>query len=247
MGRESIVNTAHRGAFVLERYELRVTLRCLSEDLGIDTAPAFEQLMDYEIIKALVGDRASDPASGKTVGPEAGKKTLYRLGYGNDHRGATWWDEAQGVVWLCAYHGKHRSGSAEDSFPYFEGLIRDGRMMPTADDYARLFEERDEEFNDFVFSDAQALLSEARENQGVEVQGIVGGQIGAGVVVEVVETAEEVFVAFRWRDITDQSFLIKLLAAFAPDSTWEQWRQAQLPTRQLNEAGGETCFSYVKD
>jgi hypothetical protein len=117
--------------------------------------------------------------------------------------------------------------------------------MPTVDDYDRLFEERDKEFDDFVLTDAQEALAEARKNQGTEVKGRIGGKVGAGVVVEVVETLEEIFVAFKWEDIEDHVVLTKLLAAFA-GSSWEEWQPAQHPTRDLDEEAGETCFSYVK-
>ena len=247
MARASIVNTAHRGSYVLEDYELRITQRCLSEDLGEDPKISFDDLRGHEIVKALVKDRATDPAAGKTVGPAAGAKTLFRLGYADHHRGATWWDATNRVVWLCAYHGGHRSGESDDSFPYFDELIEAGRIMPTEVDYERLFEDRDEEFDDFVLADAQELLSEARARPGDEIQGIVGGHVGAGVLVDVVDTEEEIFVVFHWRDISDQNVLFKLLAAFVPDSTWEQWRQSRFPRRDLDAEAGEVCFSYVKD
>jgi hypothetical protein len=248
VARESIVNTPHRGSFVLGDYELRVTQRCLAEDLHVGAQSPFEDIMNHEIVKALVKDRATVPAGGKTVGPEAGDMTLYRLGYGHDHRGVTWWDEAHRVVWLCAYHPAHRSGSEEDAFPFFDSLISDSRIMPTADDYERLFEERDEEFDDFVLSDAQEALAEARQTPGIEIQRLIGGRVGTGVVVEVVETLEEIFVAFKWEDVhEDELILIKMLAAFVPNSTWDQWRQARLPTRELDESAGETCFSYLKE
>jgi hypothetical protein len=146
----------------------------MEEDLHVSEDTAFADLLKREIVKALVKDRATDPEGGKTVGPQAGDKTLYRLGYGDDHRGATWFDRKHNVVWLCAY-SLHRSGDPNDAFPYFDELIAAQRIRPQEDDYEALFLERDERFADLVYGDAQTLLAEARRNPGEERSGIVGG------------------------------------------------------------------------
>src|SRR5438876_12239066 len=98
----------HRGSFFHDNYALRLTRRCLEEDLGHDARTEFAEIRDHPIIKAFIKDRATDPDGGKPVGPNAGELTLRRIGYGDDHRGVTWWDAEQATVWLCAYHGKHR-------------------------------------------------------------------------------------------------------------------------------------------
>ena len=137
---EPLLNTAHRGSFFLPEWELRITRRCLSEDLGVSPEEPIGALLDHPIVKALVKDRANDPDGGKSVGPEAGDRTLRRLGYGHDHRGATWWDGAERVVWLCAYHGGHRSGEPDDPFKrHFPDLIAAGRALPETSDYEALF------------------------------------------------------------------------------------------------------------
>jgi hypothetical protein len=206
----------------------------------------FSDLLAREIVKAFVSDRAADPDGGRTVGPDAGANTLRRLGYGDDHRGATWWDQVERVVWLCAYHGRHRSGEADDPFKkHFPDLIAAGRMKPTAEDYEALFEERDEQFVDFVQADAQALLATAREDLGSEKQALVGGEATVGCLVDVVETLEETYVAFKLGDITYERIVL-LLNAFHPASA-DEWRQTdRLPHRPVNEAEGEVCFSYLK-
>jgi hypothetical protein len=244
---ESLVNTAHRGSYFLEKYELRITRRCLTEDFGEPAGTPIADLLDQEIVKALIKDRATTATGGKTVGPAAGENTYYRLGYGDDHRGATWWDSANKVVWLCAYHGRHRSGEPDDaSKELFPRLITDEQMKPTADDYERLFEERDEWFDDHVLPDAQELLAQARSEPGKEYRRTVGGQAPVGCLFDVVSTLEETYIALFPLDLDFQQ-LLKILAAFFPDSRFEDWEPIEaLPTRKLDLDQGEFGYRLLR-
>lgn len=243
---ESHANAAIRGSYVLPGYELRVTARCLEEDLETPRDTSIGALLEHPIIKALIKDRATDPDAGKTIGPEAGDDTIRRLGYGHDHRGATWWDRAERVVWLCAYHRGHRSGAADDPFKkHFPELIAAKRMKPAAVDYELLFAERDERFVDLVHGDAQALLAEARLEPGTEKRAVVGGEANVGCLVEVVDTLEETYVAFFIEQVTYERFVILLNAFYA--SRFEEWEQVgEMPHRPIDEASGEVCYRYLR-
>jgi hypothetical protein len=243
---ESHVNTAVRGSYFVSDYELRITVRCLEEDLGTPGDTPISELLGHPIIKALITDRATDPDAGKTIGPEAGDDTIRRLGYGHDHRGGTWWDRTEKVVWLCAYHGKHRSSAAGDPFKkHFPELIAGKRMKPAAADYEALFAERDERFVDLVHRDAQALLAEARREPGAEKRAVVGGEANVGCLVEVVETLEETYVAFLIEQVTYERFVILLNAFYV--SRFEEWEQVrEMPHRPIDEASGEVCYRYLR-
>ena len=154
----------------------------------------------------------------KPSAQQTGEHTIYRLGHGNDHRGATWFDESNGVLWLCAY-GLHRSGDADDAFPHFHELIQSGNIWPTENDYEALFLDRDRRFVETLPRDAQVLLARARSNPGVEQTGVIGGEETTGVLVEVVETLEETYVVFSLalyenssdsRGIVSRSFVQRL-------------------------------------
>jgi hypothetical protein len=242
-----LVNTAHRGSYFLAKYELRVTQRCLTDDFGNPADTPITKLLGKEIIKALIKDRATTPTGGKTVGPAAGTDTYYRLAYGDDHRGATWWDSANKVVWLCAYNSRHRSGDPDDAFTdLFPRLITDKAMKPNADDYERLLEERDEWFDDHVLPDAQELLAEARADPGKEHQRTIGGEAPVGCLVEVVSTLEETYIALFPLDLDVQQ-LIKILVAFFPDSRFEDWESVDaLPTRKLDLDKGEFGYRLLR-
>ena len=233
----------HRGSCLCGPYELRITRRCLSDDLSFDATTEFSVAVSHPIVHAFESQRSMNPTGGKTVGPEAGERTIYRLGHGHEHRGATWFDQHERVVWLCAYR-LHRSGDAEDAFPYFQELIRSGGIMPTEEDYESLFLDRDRRFVETLPQDAQALLARARSNLGAEETGLIGGEESTGVVVEVVETLEETHVAFILGAM-DYTRIVLILAAFYPNATFKDWELvASFPTRSLRE--NEICYRILR-
>lgn len=233
----------HRGSKLCGSYELRITRRCLTEDLDLEHNTEFSAALSHPIVNAFQKQRSTEPNGGKTVGPASGDRTIYRLGYGHDHRGATWFDVENRVVWLCAY-GLHRSGEADDAFPYFQELIQAGRIRPTEDDYTVLFKDQGRRFAETVSLDAQALLTQARSNPGIEFVGRLGGNEPAAVVVEVVETLEETYVAFSIARM-DPSRIILILIAFFPDSIFSDWELVpELPTRSLGS--DELCYRILR-
>lgn len=233
------------GSFICERYELRITLRCLVSDLGFESSTRFAEARAHPIVHAFETQRATEPIGTRTVGPAAGDLTVHRLGHGHDHRGATWYDQAERVVWLCAYR-LHRSGEDDDAFPYFHDLIGAGALMPTEDDYAALFEDRGRRFVETLYEDAQQLLDRARSNVGVEQVGILGGEETAAVLVEVVDTLHDTYVAFSVAGM-DTSRLLMILGAFDTEAAFSDWELVEkLPTRTLRAHDGEICYRILR-
>jgi hypothetical protein len=233
----------HRGSCLCGPYELRLTRRCLTEDLNFDQETEFSPALSHPIVDAFKNQRSLQPTGSKTVGPVSGEHTIYRLGSGHHHRGATWFDQHERVVWLCAYR-LHRSGHPDDAFPYFNKLIRSGRIMPTRVDYETLFTERDRRFVETLSQDAQALLARAHTNPGVEVVGLIGGEERTGVIVQIVETLEETNVAFALATM-DYTRIVLILAAFIPEATFKEWELVPaLPTRSLREK--EVCYRILR-
>ena len=117
------MGTFDRGSYLaIAGCDIRVTSRCLAEDLGRDDASPLEGLAGLPIIRGLCGKHDRDPSFVDTVGPAAGARTLGTLQYGNGHRGAVWLDRPNNGFWLCA-HRLHRSGTADDAFPFFMSLL----------------------------------------------------------------------------------------------------------------------------
>ena len=197
------------------------------------------------IVQAFENQRSTNPTGTKIIGPVAGERTIHRLGHGHDHRGATWHEQHHRVVWLCAYR-LHRSGDPEDAFPYFHHLIQTGEIWPTDEDYESLFTDQGHRFVETLPEDAQALLARARSNPGVEVVGVLGGEETAGIVIEVVDTLEETYIAFSVARM-DYRRTILILAAFYPDAELAQWELvAKLPTRPLREDEAEFCYRILR-
>jgi hypothetical protein len=196
-----------------------------------------------EIAHALRTKRDVTTISGKTIGPANGALTLYHLGMGHDYRGATWFDERVGIVWLCAAHDRHRSGEAADAFPYFRALIKSREIWPVRLDYEWLELDRADRFAERLPEAAQELLERARAAPDEEHRARIGlGDVG--VVVEIVETLEETYVAFPVASMGDPTWLVALLAAFYPGRRFADWQHRnRLPTRRL--APGELCMSIM--
>jgi hypothetical protein len=237
-----LINIARHGSYLCVSYELRVTARCLAEDLGRPGDDPFSQLANHEIVVAFINRRRDSPEDTRQVAPLSTGRTVYRLAYGNRHRGATWYDEANRVVWLLAY-AQHDFAAAGDAFPYFKELDAADRLLPTADDYRALFEARAARFAEVVAFEAANLLSAARASPGTERRAIIAGQLAVGLVVEIVEDlegVEEITVALRLEDLTPESLPI-LLAALFPDSAFDD---IQTPISLAGRVLGKNEIGY---
>lgn len=226
-------------AHLCEAYELRITRRCLEEDLDYHGDTPFEDLAGKEIVKALIGRRSDSPTNTREVTPLSSGKRVYRLAYGERHRGATWYDERHEVVWLLAY-AQHRFEGRGDAFPYFKDLDEAGRLLPTATDYEALLRGRDLRFTANIATDAEQLLREARENPGREVIGQLGGAVEVTITVAKVESLEEMHVAIQAVGLPKEHLLLAL-GAFFGDREFDQIESAtEMPDRPL--APGELAF-----
>ncbi len=217
-----------------------MTARCLDEDLNAAADADFDAVAGLEIIKAFVKDRAEQATASKQVSPLACGHPVYRLAYGHDHRGATFHDDVEEVLWLLAY-GRHRSGEDDDFFPACKALDADGRLMPTEDDYERMFNERGERFAAAVVHEAPVILSEARATDG-EHRCTVGGELGVGLSIEVDEElgATAITVAFVADGFESMDQAKLLLAALSP-GPWEMI--GRMPSRELEQ--GEVAYTVT--
>lgn len=227
-----LVDVAREGSYLCDGYELRITARCLDEDLNRPTDRPFDELGGHEIVRAFVSRRRQKPHNTREVNPLTSGKTVYRLSYGDRHRGATWHDGANGVVWLLAY-SQHEFEGDGDAFPYFKELDAEGHLLPTPRDYEALFRDRDARFTEVVSHEGAQLLQAARDNPGHEQRAMIGGLIGAGVAVEVVETLEEVFLAVKTAAL-EPEILIILFSVFFPDRDYDEIEtEHAMPNRDL--------------
>lgn len=219
MTTEDLSGWCFHGSFLCAEWELRITRRCLEEDLGRSPDATFDDLLGVEIVKAFVARRRDRHDNTREVTPLTSGKTVWRLSRGHDHRGATWYDPDEKVVWLLAY-GRHRSGEPEDAFPHFKQLDSEGRLLPTLDDYIGLENDRGRRFVEHVTRVIPGLLEQARDQPDVEQSTSIGGSAELGVAMEIVETLEEVYLRVSPLNLRP-AWLEIILAAVFQGRAWE--------------------------
>ncbi len=188
---------------------LRVTLRCLTEDLGLAEADADLPLEALGadsgdvagLIKTFMDKRSTHPTDEDRIEHLAtGRIPMHPLRRGKRIRGLTWSDEQTGVVWLVAAHFVHRSGERMDSYAYFRSLPASA-LLPSDSDFARLREEEALAARDAIFNVIDPARAEALNRPGDEIRIMVGP-----VAVSLVATSTEppphvkVAVSTKWDD-----------------------------------------------
>lgn len=216
-----------------------MTNRCVEQDLDKPAGAAFEELRNHEIIKALVSDRSDRTENTRQVSPLTSGQQIWVLSRGHDHRGGTFFDEQERVVWLVAYR-RHRSGSEDDFFPYCKELDRKDRLLPTAQDYERLVRDRDGRIVRSIVIEAPLILKDARQ-QGTERRVMLGGNHGACIAIEAADDLEAITIAFKVSTI-DYDLVPIVLAAFH-DGAWES--SDRMPSRRLG--ADEIAFIHIHE
>lgn len=235
----SLIGKTVGGSYICEKWELRVTARCLSDDLNAASDADFEAVRGLEIVKAFIKGRERRSYGTREVTPLSCGRKVWVVAQGDDHRGATLHDREQEVIWLLAY-GRHRSGTEGDFFPCCKELDAEHLLLPTEHDYERLLVERDRRFVEAVRVEAPIILREARSADG-EYRSNVGGRLGAGLCVELDGDldATAMTVAFHANAIEYEQGVV-LLAALCPG----QWDLiGRMPSRELEP--GEVAFTIM--
>lgn len=229
-------------AYLCKEYELRITLRCQQEDLDYYGEAPFDDLSKHEIVKALINRRSGGPTDTREVAPLTSGKEIFRLAYGNRHRGATWYDERRQIVWLLAY-AQHEFEGQGDAFPYFKELDEQDRLLPAPADFELVIREQDKRFAGSVMADAKRLVEQARAEPGSEIADRLGGSLGVTATVVIVEPLEELYVAIEVAnspDIGREIVPIALAALFSDKDPGDIYDAARLPDRPLRP--GELGF-----
>jgi hypothetical protein len=214
---KSLLHHAIDGSYICADYELRVTRRCCADDLNCAESDPFVYRASHEIMLAFINRRKDSPINTREVTPLTTGRTVYRLAYGDRHRGATWHDEAHNVVWLLAY-AQHEFEGAGDAFPYFKALDAHGRLLPDTADYEDLFHAQAERLAHAVPAECIAVLDDARAAPGTEVTADIAAQVQLACCVETTDGLEEVTIAIKYQGLTTDNLPI-ILASFFPDAT----------------------------
>lgn len=232
----ALVSQHHLGSYFCPEWELRVTGRCLEDDLDESIDTPFEDLLKHDIVKSFVKNRFDRSTDTRQVNNLTIGREVWVLSRGHDHRGATWFDEENRIVWLLAC-GRHRSGQADDFFPYCQSL--DAQLLPTEGDYERAFRDADYRFAFAIRIEAPLLLKRAKESPG-ELRVMLGGQFGACLAIEVADDLESTVIAFRVDSIV-HDYVPIILAAFHPGA-WDV--VGRMPSRDLER--GEFAYEFLE-
>ena len=189
--------------------------------------------MGHPIIRAFIRERSTKTEGSREVSRLSCDRKISVLAHQHDHRGGTWFDRENRVIWLLAY-GRHRSGAEDDFFPYCREV--DGRdlLLPVEEDYGALFSDRGERFAYAIRIEAPMLLKKARAT-GEDVSAMIGGRHGIVVGVEVDSGIEATTVSFLETPPRYEE-LLAILAAFHPGGIGTDWELAyEMPSRPLKE------------
>ena len=229
----------HTGALVCASWELRITQRCLVEDLGRRGEASFEDVAGEPIVQAFMRERRSKTTGTRNVEPLSHRREVSVIGQGHEHRGGTWFDRKHHVIWLVAYR-RHRSGEQDDFYPWCKRLDEEDRLLPTEDDYQRLFDAQGDRFAKSLLIEIPLLLKQAAQSEA-EVSAVVGGQFGVAVAIETAEGLQSITMAFDVSTVEVYEYIPAILAATRPGAEWED--ADAMPSRELSEA--EKAFRWT--
>jgi hypothetical protein len=171
---------------------VRVTLRCLREDVGLDVPPVEVDLgaMDHPLIAEARRVAPTAPRGQKRV-LSIGRPLVYRLRHGR-WRGATWLEADAGRFWLCAA-AQREAGSPDDAYELFAALHAAGRLLPDDDDRLRDALERNVRVIDSAAAEIPVLLARANARRGRDVTARLGELVDMRLQVSL--AGDEVWVA----------------------------------------------------
>src|SRR6266511_2229691 len=114
----------------------RPTIRCLTVDLDIDLPGLDVDLgdLDHPFRDELRRVAPTSPDGQKRI-LSIDHPLVYRIRVSSE-RGATWVDEPNDIVWLCAAH-RRQQDSDDDAYAYFADLHESGDLLPNDDDRLR--------------------------------------------------------------------------------------------------------------
>lgn len=164
-------------------HQLRITHRCLVEDLGFspdDLGRPLDELAATDsdagkFIRTFIEKRGPDPVDEDSIERLAtGRIPMHPLRRGERIRGLTWHDRDANVVWLVATHFVHRSGERSDSYAHFRSL-RLEQLLPDELDYLLFREQQAVHAADAILDLIDPGLRSALGDVGAEVRLDIGG------------------------------------------------------------------------
>ena len=181
-GKQGQVPAAYHRCVTERDWDLRITARCLGDDLGFDpdeSARAEDYADSDDMVRAFVDRRGQYPIGQETFrcGTEVTGLPLFTLHF-NDDRAATWHQESAppgfeaeyplGIVWLLGVRPEHD----------YDGLCDLGDdLLPTIDDQQAFIADAAQSFARAMVEQVPRLLAAAEANKGQVVTGVIADTI----------------------------------------------------------------------
>jgi len=176
----------------------RPTLRCLTEDLGLDVPGLGVDLgeIDHPWLDELRRIAPRSPQGQKRILAIA-QPLVYRLRV-SSARGATWVDEEHDIVWLCAAH-RREQGSDDDAYAWFADLHANGQLLASEDDRLRDRAEAAIRLQRGLNAELLHLVDEALSRKRTELAADLGEYLPCRVLVLASGGVEEIWCALSSR------------------------------------------------
>lgn len=224
-------------------HQLRITHRCLVEDLGFTSDDLGRPLDELaagtsdaaKFIRTFIEKRGVDPVDEDSIeGLATGRIPIHPLRRGERMRGLTWHDRDANVVWLVAAHFAHRSGERSDSYAYFRSL-RAEQLLPEELDYVLFREQQAIHAADAILDLIDPALRSVLADPGTENRLDVGGVPVSLLVTRMTPSPPRLKVAISMR---------RTESGFEPPPEWIPAILARCFRRPL---GGWEDLPYTED
>ncbi len=171
---------------------------------------------EHQIVADFVKKRGAHPLGSEPIQSLLPRLVAYSLHSGR-YRGATWYQERAAIVWLLAARW-HEQGSAEDAYPYFERLLREGRIWPTREDVEHVVASRRLTFERALLEQVPTIRQAAIEHPGQVEEAVIGGRVQVRIAYENGDSAL-LYVAIAQRLLPGEiplpaEWQVQVLAAF---------------------------------
>jgi hypothetical protein len=146
---------------------VRVTIRCLTDDLGIPLPRTDTDIgeLDHPLLEECRRLAELAPRGQKRI-LSIDHPLVYRVSHGR-WRGASWVDEDHKFFWLLAAE-QREEGSLDDAYIHFESLHDSNKLLPTRDDYLRDRVEEGSRVLAAIKTELPQAIAQARERPGAD-------------------------------------------------------------------------------
>ncbi len=228
LSRSLVLEASHR--------ETRPTIRCLTEDLGIELPPPEIDIgeLDDPVLKKSRSLSPSHPSNQKRI-ESVSERLVYRFTHGR-LRVATW-DQSADIVWVCAA-AIRKEGDPADFFVAVDALNKAGKLFPSQDDELRIRVEQAGRELRALAEEAPRCLADAQQFESQERPCTLAGRIRVILYFVRSDDLEEIWLSVLAQDESGEYLSERMqqlvFAAFvkaAQEAEWEDTRD--WPTRKL--------------